>query len=62
MEEYATSNPDVEIIWLNEASEKDAVQLNDISSYPTLIPFKDGIPLNRINGVQSKSKLEAIFA
>jgi thioredoxin 1 len=62
MEEYTKSNPDVEVIWLNEASEKDAVELNGISGYPTFIPFKNGVPLERVNGVQEKVKLEAIFA
>ena len=62
IEEYASSNPDVDIIWLNEANEKDAVELNGIDGYPTFVPFKDGIPLGRVSGVQDKVKLEAIFA
>ncbi len=62
MKEFESENPDVEIVWLNEALEKDAVELNDIQSFPTLIPFKDNLPLHRKNGLQTKDQLQEIFA
>lgn len=62
MDEYEANNPDVEIIRINEADDKDAIEHNRIQSYPTMFPFKDGMGLEHRNGVQSLEKLQEIFS
>jgi thiol-disulfide isomerase/thioredoxin len=61
MDEYEAENPEVEIIRINEANDKDAVEHNQIESFPTLIVFKNGLSDIK-KGLHSKEKLEELFA
>ena len=60
MDEFEAENPGVTVIRI-ESEERDAVEHNQIGSFPTHLIFKDGEFVTALQGLLEKDKLAEAF-
>jgi thioredoxin 1 len=59
LEELAAEYPDVVFAKLNVDDNPDAARKYEVMSIPTLLVFRDGMPVQRLVGAKSKAMLAA---
>jgi hypothetical protein len=62
LDEFIAEHPEVNVIKILEDDDKDAVELNNIQSFPTFIVLRGNDPLKSIPGLHDKEQLEELFA
>ncbi len=59
VDEIAAERPDVKVGKINVDNERDLAKQFRVLSIPTLVIFRDGVPIDRIVGVQPKEDILA---
>lgn len=59
VDEIAAENPDIKVGKVNVDNERDLAKQFRVLSIPTLVIFRDGVPIDRIVGVQPKEDIVA---
>jgi thioredoxin 1 len=62
LEELSTELPEVKIAKLNVDDNQESASRFGVMSIPTLIIFKDGQPVDKVVGFQSKDALKNVLA
>lgn len=62
VDEIAAENSDIKVGKVNVDNERDLAKQFRVLSIPTLVIFRDGVPIDRIVGVQPKEDIVAKFA
>lgn len=61
IEEFEKENPGVTVVRI-ESTDTDALEINNVSSFPTFMVFKDSDFLKALNGLTTKEDLAELFA
>lgn len=57
VDEIAAEHPEIKVGKINVDNERDLAKQFRVLSIPTLVIFRDGVPINRIVGVQPKEDI-----
>jgi thiol-disulfide isomerase/thioredoxin len=61
IDEFEQENPGVTVVRI-ESTDTDALEVNNVTSFPTFMVFKDSDFLKALNGLTTKEDLAELFA
>lgn len=62
LEQFSADNPNVKIAKVNVDNEPVLAQTFEVMSIPTLVFYKDGVPVKKVVGVHNADALEEIIS
>lgn len=61
IDEFEQENPGITVVRI-ESTDTDALEVNNVTSFPTFMVFKDSDFLKALNGLTTKEDLAELFA